>query len=222
MIPAGGASFKLRHPVTGVMTEVAHWCTDIDTGADQDSETNTFFNPGAALPTKVTNFGAITRSYTLTGKWTPAAETFFNALQGSLNVPYEYIPRGVLVSGAVPVGTVIKSGAANIGAWPDPGGNAAGTFDFSIEVAPVVQLSTVTIATPAADTITSSSVADPTVITTSGAHGISAGDVVTIASHTGSTPDINGVHTVMSVPSTTTLTIPVSVTVGGTGGTVQA
>ena len=43
---------------------------------------------------------------------------------------------------------------------------------------------------------------------------------VTISGHTGSTPSINGTHEFTAL-TTTTGTIPVSVTVGGTGGTLQ-
>jgi hypothetical protein len=65
--------------------------------------------------------------------------------------------------------------------------------------------------------ITSSSVANPTVIT-SAAHGLVSGEVVIIAGHSGSTPTINGQRTV-TVTGTNTFTIPVNVSVGGTGGT---
>jgi len=73
----------------------------------------------------------------------------------------------------------------------------------------------------AAVNVTSSSVANPTVITTAAAHGLQAGDLVTIAGHTGSTPDINGSHAVVATPLATTFTIAVNVTVGGTGGTAR-
>ena len=66
--------------------------------------------------------------------------------------------------------------------------------------------------------INSSSVANPTVITTSAAHGLWTGNSILIAGHTGSAPDINGNHTV-TVISSTTFSIPVNVTVAGTGGT---
>ena len=71
-------------------------------------------------------------------------------------------------------------------------------------------------------TITSSSVADPTVITTATAHGRTVGStaLVRIAGHAGSTPSVNGEHTA-TYTGTTTFTIPVNVTVGGTGGTAQ-
>src|SRR5690349_5193666 len=73
--------------------------------------------------------------------------------------------------------------------------------------------------TAAAIAISSSSVANPSTITTSTAHGFSTGDTVVISGHTGSTPSINGQQTI-TVTDATHFTIPVNVTVGGTGGTV--
>jgi hypothetical protein len=66
-------------------------------------------------------------------------------------------------------------------------------------------------------TVTSSSVASPTVITTEEAHGFLNGEHVTIAGDD-STPTLDGTHIVSNVTSTT-FTIPVAVTVAGTGGT---
>lgn len=71
-----------------------------------------------------------------------------------------------------------------------------------------------------AKTITTSSVANPTVITTSAAHGYTTGDAVRIKNHAGSTPNITG-EWVITVTGTTTFTIPANVTVGGTGGTAK-
>ena len=67
--------------------------------------------------------------------------------------------------------------------------------------------------------IATSSVANPTVITTVVPHGLTTGDVVVITGHAGSTPAINGAYTV-TVTGSSTFTIPVNVTVSGTGGTV--
>lgn len=71
----------------------------------------------------------------------------------------------------------------------------------------------------AAVNITSSSVANPSVITAAAAHGLVTGDTVLIAGHTSVTPDINGSH-VVTVTGDTTFTIPVNVTDGGVGGTL--
>lgn len=67
--------------------------------------------------------------------------------------------------------------------------------------------------------ITSSSVASPSIIVTAAPHGFTNGQLVLIAGHSGSTPDVNGEH-VATVISPTTFSIPVNVTTGGTGGTV--
>jgi Putative phage tail protein len=72
-----------------------------------------------------------------------------------------------------------------------------------------------------AKAISSSSVANPTVVTTSTAHGFTTGDTVRIANHSGSTPSING-DWVCTVISTTTFSVPANVTVGGgASGTVK-
>jgi hypothetical protein len=68
--------------------------------------------------------------------------------------------------------------------------------------------------------IESSSVANPTVITTAEPHGFTDGQVVIIGAHAGSTPSLNGTH-VATVTGPSTFTVPVNVTVGGTGGTVR-
>ena len=70
-------------------------------------------------------------------------------------------------------------------------------------------------------TISTSSVAAATVITTAAAHGLTSGVQVTIAGHAGSTPSINGNYTITKL-SANTFSIPKAVTVAGTGGTVTA
>jgi hypothetical protein len=70
-------------------------------------------------------------------------------------------------------------------------------------------------------TILTSSVANPTVITTPRAHGLVTGMTVRIAGHTGSTPAIDG-DRLITVTGQTTFTIPLNVTVAGAGGTYEA
>jgi hypothetical protein len=71
-------------------------------------------------------------------------------------------------------------------------------------------------------TIVSSSVANPTVITLVGPHGQAAGStfLVRITGHVGSTPAIDGEYTATRT-GTTSFSIPVNVTAGGTGGKSQ-
>lgn len=78
-------------------------------------------------------------------------------------------------------------------------------------------LETALMTLPGMVAITSSSVAAATVITTTVPHGLAAGISIYISDHTGSTPTINGWH-VVTVISASTFSIPVNVTIAGTGG----
>lgn len=69
--------------------------------------------------------------------------------------------------------------------------------------------------------ITSSSVGNPTTITTSTAHNLTNGAYVRFTSHTGSTPPLSNLQGPITVTGTNTFTIPVNVTVGGTGGYIN-
>ena len=69
------------------------------------------------------------------------------------------------------------------------------------------------------ETITSINAGDPTVITTSSAHNLQTGRVITITG-SNSTPSINGTFAV-TVLTSDTFTIPVTVTVPGTTGTLS-
>lgn len=70
--------------------------------------------------------------------------------------------------------------------------------------------------------IDSSRVGNPTTITTTAPHGLAIGStaLVLIAGHAGSTPSLNNEYTA-TVTGTSTFTVPVAVTVAGTGGTAQ-
>lgn len=69
-------------------------------------------------------------------------------------------------------------------------------------------------------TISTSSVAASTVITTAAAHGFLVGETVTITGHVDSTPALDGTY-VISAVTTLTFTVPLTVTVAGTGGTAD-
>lgn len=214
MIRGAGLSFKLAS-ASYVLTEIATWLSDLGADASSDEITQAFFEPGASNPTKLKLYGATERNYSLTGRWSAAAETFFSALSGLTNVAFEHSPEGTAIGKTRIYGTV------NVGAWSGPVQAADGFIGFSINLTIASRYVETIITPPATIAITSSSVADPTVLTTA-AHGISIGatDVVTIAGHTGSTPSINGSHLFTAISSTTG-SIPVNVTVGGTGGTLQ-
>ena len=85
---------------------------------------------------------------------------------------------------------------------------------------PLAQESTGTQTATVSVVITSSSVANPSQILCAASHGLATGDSVLIAGHSGSSPSINGRHVVTLVDADE-FTIPVNVTVGGTGGTIS-
>lgn len=68
-------------------------------------------------------------------------------------------------------------------------------------------------------TISGNTAANPTVVTTSTAHGLTTGQTVTI-SGSNSTPSLNGPQ-VVTVLTTTTFSVPVNVSVAGTAGTLK-
>jgi hypothetical protein len=213
-IRAAGASLKLAHATTRILTEVATYLSDINAGANTDELDGGTFSPGATLPVKFPMFGATEYELGLSGRWTPAAETFFSALGGLQEIPYEFCPEGTAI------GKTRIYGVCNVPAFPGPTGNVNGLWDFSLTLKATSRYVETIVTPPATVAITSSSIADPTVITTGASHLLTTGDVITISGHTGSTPAIAGAYGV-TVLTATTFTIPVAVTVGGTGGTLQ-
>lgn len=107
------------------------------------------------------------------------------------------------VNGQVDHGAVVHSLAAKTADWD----TTATPVDFTVDTAQQVI------------PITSSSVANPTVITCPVNHGLTSGDKVLIAGHTSVSPDINGTQTV-TVTGLKTFTVPVNVTDDGVGGTL--
>jgi len=89
---------------------------------------------------------------------------------------------------------------------PTPTGNGA-----------TVNVSAITATT--AKTISANTLANPTVVTTSTAHGLTTGDTVQI-SGSNSTPPLSGNYPVI-VSDTTHFSVPVNCSVAGTAGTVQ-
>ncbi len=114
------------------------------------------------------------------------------------NADAEYV-----VSGQVDRGTIIQDWVAKVANW--------NTFTDGASV------DHTTSPTNQAVPITSNTLANPTVVTTPIPHKLTTGDVVLISGVAGSTPTINGERTV-TVLSPTSFSVPVNVTVAGTGG----
>lgn len=88
--------------------------------------------------------------------------------------------------------------------------DAVSTTGIMVKRKPTTPLASVAVATVSA--------ANPAVVTTSTPHGRTTGDTSTLAGVTGSTPAVNGEH-IVTVIDATHYSIPVAVTVAGTGGT---
>lgn len=104
------------------------------------------------------------------------------------------------VSGQVDRGAIVMNQAAQTANWT--GAAVDYTLDTAQRVIP----------------ITSNSIANPSVVTTPVPHGLTTGQVILIAGVATSSPTINGQQTV-TVITPTTFSVPVNVTVAGTGGT---
>lgn len=126
-VPGIGGSFKLDSS-GNVLTEIATWLTDIASDASTDKFETTTFQPGATIPIKTFSYGATERTYSLTGNWVAAAETFFSAIDGMTAQDYEYGPTGT-ASGNIKI-----LGTCAVGAWSGPQQQVSGIITFSIEL----------------------------------------------------------------------------------------
>jgi hypothetical protein len=127
-VPGAGASLKIGD-ATNVLTEVATWLESISNSGDADELDGTVFVPGATVATKITLFGAVNRSMSVSGRWDAAAETFFNSISGLQNRNYEYGPEGTAT------GKTKISGTLNVGIWNGPGDqNVNGVIGFTLEL----------------------------------------------------------------------------------------
>jgi hypothetical protein len=109
---------------------------------------------------------------------------------------------GYQISGRVDRGVIVQELAAKTLDWNTKTEGAP--IDYTTELQRVIP-------------ITSNSIANPSVVTTPVPHGLTTGDLVLIAGVATSNPTINGQRAV-TVISPTTFSVPVNVTVAGTGG----
>lgn len=88
-----GTSFKL-HNAAAVLTDISTYLDGVDGSSATDEIDGTTFQPGVAVPIKNILPGFATKGYSLSGKWTAAAETFFSGIEGKQGLAYEYGPAG--------------------------------------------------------------------------------------------------------------------------------
>jgi hypothetical protein len=143
--------------------------------------------------------------------WAPAGNTLgaiFKAAQGAYSMKYKVLSTsakltkadvGYAVSGSLEEGVILQP-------WTALTATGNGTsHDYTTDPSQTVI------------PITSNSIANPSVVTTTVPHGLTTGDIILISGVSTSSPTINGQRAV-TVISTTTFSVPVNVTVAGTGG----
>jgi len=137
---------------------------------------------------------------------------FFIGIQGVFAAAYEVLAQnsklakanvGYAMAGALERGVIIQPLAAKTADWNT---KSLGTpVDFTLDPSQVTV------------PITSNSIANPTVVTTPTPHGRATGDVILISGVATSSPTINGQQTI-TVIDATHFSVPVNVTIAGTGG----
>lgn len=121
-----GASFKLDS-AAAVLTEIATYLDNIGGSSSPDRLDGTTFQPGVAVPLKTEIVGFDTKGFTLTGKWTAAAETFFSAIQALTGLNYAYSPIGTTA------GLPKISGLCNNLSYSGPQAQVSGIITFTAE-----------------------------------------------------------------------------------------
>jgi hypothetical protein len=126
-----GVSFLINDGVQ-VPPAMTDRSTDLDgvtPSSEPDDLDGTTFQPGVAAPAKVKVPGFRERGLSLSGKWTESVETFWSALEGKVNLPYEYAPIGT-TSGKPKI-----TGTCNCLSYSGAVSTVDGVITFTVELA---------------------------------------------------------------------------------------
>jgi len=122
-----GTSFKLDN-AANVLTDISTYLDGIDGSSDQDEVDGTTFQPGVAVPIKNIIPGFATKGFSLSGKWSPAAETFFSGIESKQGLDYEYGPGGTAV------GQTKITGQCSCLSYTGPQSSVDGITTFTVEL----------------------------------------------------------------------------------------
>lgn len=122
-----GASFKLDN-ASNVLTDISTYLDSIQGSSDTDELDGTTFQPGVPSPSKNIVPGFSTKGYSLTGKWSGPAETFFSAVEGLQGLDYEYGPEGTSA------GKTKISGLCSVFSYSGPQSSVDGITPFTVEL----------------------------------------------------------------------------------------
>lgn len=124
-----GASFKIDTASSpSTLTDVSTYLDNIQGTSSPDRLDGTTFQPGVAAPLKVEVRGFDAKGFTLTGKWTAAAETFFTGIEGAEGLAYEYGPEGT-ATGAAKI-----TGNCNCISYSGPQAGVSSIITFTVEL----------------------------------------------------------------------------------------
>jgi hypothetical protein len=113
---------------SNTLTPVSEYLDSIQGASDTDQLDGTTFQPGVQSPIRVQIPGFTTRTSALSGKWTAAAETFFNSIDGLLDRLYEYGPDDNTA------GKVKISGTCNVSGYTGPQSEVGSITTFSLNL----------------------------------------------------------------------------------------
>lgn len=112
----------------GVLTNVSTYIDGVTPSSEPDDLDGTTFQPGVAAPSRTKVPGFRERGFSLSGKWTSAAETFFEAIEGMSGLDYEYGPIGG------DVGNPKLSGTCSVLSYTGPVSTVDGVITFGVEI----------------------------------------------------------------------------------------
>lgn len=125
-----GASLKVDDGTTSpiTLTDVSTYLDSIQGSSNTDELDGTTFQPGVASPVKDIIPGFSTKGFSLGGKWTAAAETFFSGIEGLQGLHYEYGPDGT-ASGKTKI-----TGLCSCLSYSGPQSSVSGITTFTVEL----------------------------------------------------------------------------------------
>lgn len=124
-----GASFKLdsgTSPTT--LTDISTYLDNISGSSSGETVDGTTFQPGVATPLKTEIPTFVSKGYSLSGKWTAAAEAFFSAVETLTDLNYEHGPTGTTT------GMKKILGLCNCTSYSGPIQGVDGVITFTVEL----------------------------------------------------------------------------------------
>jgi hypothetical protein len=118
--------FKLDNS-SGTLTDISTYLDSVQGSSDTEFLDGTTFQPDATTAIKNEIPGFATKGFSLSGKWTEAAEAFFSAIEGSQNLEYEYKPDDPNITSSI-------TGLCSCGSYSGPQSSVDGVVTFSVEL----------------------------------------------------------------------------------------